>query len=417
MHLLSFMKCLWLTLADPDPPENGQYLYSGGLIRAIAAAGSDLHVVGLARHGGAHRAGGYAEGIRWSLAKHRTCSEWASLFSAMPQIVIRTRTPEMRTIIRDLLEREQWDGILFDSISVGWALSSVLARFRSTTRHPRVVYLSHNHEENVARRIARDERDFLRGMVRRFDALKVARVERTLMRHADFITSNSPEDCRQFRMAWPNKRIDFLPPGYRGPRLVAREITHRIPRRAIIVGSFDWVPKRASLENFLRIADPLFARAGVELCIVGSAENSYLERMRKTVIATTFTGRVDDIHPHMAQSRVAVVPDQLGGFKLKALDYVFNRLPILAINGSVPGMPLRHEESILLYADHRTLAHGILQVIDDFETLNRMQNSAYSACHDKFDWNAIGRRLISAMHLVEDFQPLNGTTAPLPTTI
>ena len=26
------MRCLWLTLADPTPAHNGQFLYSGGLI-------------------------------------------------------------------------------------------------------------------------------------------------------------------------------------------------------------------------------------------------------------------------------------------------------------------------------------------------------------------------------------------------
>ena len=34
------MRCLWLTLADPEPQHNGQYVYSGGLIDSVAATGS-----------------------------------------------------------------------------------------------------------------------------------------------------------------------------------------------------------------------------------------------------------------------------------------------------------------------------------------------------------------------------------------
>ena len=34
------MRCLWVTAADPEPRHNGQYVYSGGLIDSLAAAGS-----------------------------------------------------------------------------------------------------------------------------------------------------------------------------------------------------------------------------------------------------------------------------------------------------------------------------------------------------------------------------------------
>ena len=43
------MRCLWLTLADPEPRHNGQYVYSGGLIDSVAAAGSEIEVLGLRR--------------------------------------------------------------------------------------------------------------------------------------------------------------------------------------------------------------------------------------------------------------------------------------------------------------------------------------------------------------------------------
>jgi polysaccharide biosynthesis protein PslH len=408
------MKCLWLTLADPEPPENGQYLYSGGLIEAVASAGIELDVVGLSRPGAGGRDSKRTAHTRWWLAKHRVESKRAALFSGLPQVVLRTKTLEMQRIVRELLARELWDAIVFDSIAVGWALSMVRAVFRADARRPRLIYLSHNHEENVARHIADSERAPLKRKIKQLDALKVARLERRLVRNADIITSNSPPDCEQFRKRWPGKPISFLPPGYRGLRVVERQITSDVPRRAIIVGSFDWLPKRVSLEAFLRVADPLFAQSGIELHIVGSAEESYLRRLRQTVVATTLTGRVDDIGPHMAEARLALVPDRLGGFKLKALDYVFNRLPVLAIDGSVPGMPLRSEESILLCGDHPTLADRVVKIIDDVATLNRIQNAAYSACRDEFDWTAIARRLISAMSFLE--APEERVGLPLPTT-
>jgi hypothetical protein len=33
-------------MADPEPRHNGQYVYSGGLIDSVAAAGGDVEVLG-----------------------------------------------------------------------------------------------------------------------------------------------------------------------------------------------------------------------------------------------------------------------------------------------------------------------------------------------------------------------------------
>jgi glycosyltransferase involved in cell wall biosynthesis len=130
---------------------------------------------------------------------------------------------------------------------------------------------------------------------------------------------------------------------------------------------------------------------------VGRAEDELLNRLRTRFPSTTFTGRVPEVVSHIASARIALVPDTLGGFKLKALDYVFNRLPILAIDGSVPGTPLVPGKSILLYPDHATLARGVLEVIDDFSRLNALQEHAYMACHKAFDSATLAQRLIAAV--------------------
>lgn len=397
------MKCLWITLADPDPPRNGQFLYSRVLIHGLSSAGVDVHVVGLARPRGIHKNGQYAEGVHWWLAEHRwsadhqASSRWISLLSRLPQISAQTFTPPMRCLIAERLKDGPWDAIVFDSICAGWALSMVLSHYARAATRPKLVYLAHNHEESVARAIAKTARLGPKRWIRELDALKVARLERWLVRATDVVTSNSPDDCEKFRPRRVDRRIEFLPPAYTGRRVARRKITADVPRRAIIVGSFDWIAKRVSLEKFLKAADPLFARAGIELFVVGSAEESFLNRIRSEVTAARVTGRVEDIGHYMDHARLALVPDLLGGFKLKALDYAFNRLPMLAMAGAVPGMPLVPNESILLFQSHQALAEGVIGVIDDFALLNKIQNQAYTACGVQFDGDVIGRRLARLM--------------------
>lgn len=390
------MKWLWLTLADPDPAENGQLLYSRGIIQALARAGVELDVIGLARPGGHHVDGEQTGTTHWWLAPHEPPSRWSALASELPAVGRRNFTPAMRDLIAGFIEQYGWDAIVFDSIATGWALGALLRRYHGAACPP-LVYIAHNHEESVAEAITNAERNPVKRQLKRRDARKVLTLERSLCDAVDLIASNAFEDGAKFLARRPDKRVLFLPPSYDGPHVATRTIGATLPRRAVIVGTFDWLPKRTSLERFLTHADALFAANGIELHVVGRAEDDLLNRLRARFPATKFTGRVPEVTSHIASARLALVPDTLGGFKLKALDYVFNRLPILAIDGSVPGTPLVPGKSILLYPDHATLARGVLEVIDDFSRLNGLQEHAYAVCRNAFDSAALAQRLIDAV--------------------
>jgi glycosyltransferase involved in cell wall biosynthesis len=392
------MRCLWLTLADPDPPHNGQYVYSGGLIEAFAQAGAQVTVLGLSRPESMRCDGERSGGVLWRLSEHQPLSHWSSLLSSLPNIANRCRALEMRETLDELLWRGAWDVVVFDGLSAGWALRSVLKRHPRSRKRPRLVYISHNHEESLRARLAANQPHFLKRQALRLDAAKVALLERALVEAVDLVTAITPEDGEAYRRNWPMRRIEVLTPGYRGRRIAAREITGALPRRAVVVGSFDWVAKRMNLEEFVRAADPIFAARGIELQVVGSGDASFFERLRRQVAATRFTGTVDNVAEFLDSARVAIVPERNGGgFKLKVLEYVFNRMPILALQGSIAGVPLRQEESVLLYSSQETLAAGVARTIDDIARLNRMQDAAFSACRGAFDWASRGRQLVSAV--------------------
>ncbi len=62
-----------------------------------------------------------------------------------------------------------------------------------------------------------------------------------------------------------------------------------------------------------------------------------------------------------------------GGFKLKTLDYVFHRVPMLVQAGSVKGLPISNGAGLLEFGDVDALVDGALGVLDDFDTLNALQ--------------------------------------------
>lgn len=395
------MRCLWLTLADPEPRHNGQYVYSGGLIDSVAATGSEIEVLGLRRPESSRSNGSSDEHVVWWLPSDPLDplqSRWGSLASWLPHIAYRGCTARMRRVLNDLLKRDGWDGIVFDGISVGWALEAVKEHYAGRVDRPRLIYVSHNHEESLRIQVAENQRPFLKRQAVRLDAAKVSRLERELVDSVDFVTAITPEDLQLYRRRRHDKPMGVVTPGYRGRRLLERRISADLPRRAVIVGSYDWIAKRMNLEEFVDVADPLFAQHGAELQAVGSAEEPFLERLRRKTSATCFTGTVPDVTRYMDDARIAIVPERNGGgFKLKVLEYVFNRIPVFALSGSFAGVPLIHDDSVMLFPDHVALARGVLEAIDDVDRLNRLQERAYAACRDRFDWASRGRQILSAI--------------------
>lgn len=391
-QLGGIMDCLWITLADPDPATNGQLIYSQGLIQAAHAAGASLCVLGLSRTEKSTTPSDTHD-LAWRLVKEEKLSRWQRLLVDKPDVATRGISRPMSQALNQALEARAWDAVVFDSICAGWAFDAVRRHGARSVRPPRVVYLAHNHEVTAAQRIA-DESRGIRRIAKKIDFLKTRRLEQSLIALSDLVTSNTPEDCRRFVADADGTPVAFLPPGYGGHRVAVRTIDASIPRRAVVVGSFNWPPKRVALERFLAVAAAPLAKAGVELQFVGETDPEYLAGVRLRYPSVSFVGRVDNVPPYMADARLALVIDLLGGFKLKGLDYVFNRIPILSMRVALPGMPLKDGQSIGLFDSHEALAADVLRLIDDFDTLNQRQIAAYDACAARFDWDRIGQHLL-----------------------
>jgi hypothetical protein len=114
--------------------------------------------------------------------------------------------------------------------------------------------------------------------------------------------------------------------------------------------------------------------------------------------ATRFLGFVEDLEPIFRSVRIGIVAERTGGgFKLKTLNFIFDRVPIAAVKGSIAGLPLTPGLDYLSFESVRELAHGVAGVIDDIQRLNSLQQAAYEKCNTGFDWSDRGRTLYNAI--------------------
>jgi hypothetical protein len=65
--------------------------------------------------------------------------------------------------------------------------------------------------------------------------------------------------------------------------------------------------------------------------------------------------------------------------------------------GSVSGLPLRDRQGMLEFSGLEALVDGAIGVLDDIETLNRLQDEAYAKCDAAFAWSQRGAQLRDAI--------------------
>jgi polysaccharide biosynthesis protein PslH len=196
-------------------------------------------------------------------------------------------------------------------------------------------------------------------------------------------------------------KIVLLTPGYAGRHVACRKIDDSTPHRALLLSSAIWLAKQMNLMEFIAAADELFYQRQIELWLVGNVPDHL--QAKNQFRATRFLGFVKDLEPIFRSVRIGIVAERTGGgFKLKTLDYIFNRVPIAAIRGSIAGLPLIAGLHYLCFESMLELARGVAVAIDDIERLNSLHQAAYEKCKNGFDWSDRGRTLYDAIWRARD---------------
>lgn len=377
-------RILFLTKVYPYPPATaGDAVYARGVVEALSRT---CRVTVLCADGGAPR--GDAPVINWHVVGPQRTGRAGSVLSRWPLIAWKGATPDYAVALEQLLKQE-WDAIVLDNLGTAHALPQV-ERYRQ--RHPgvRLVYVSHEYE--YATRSAKYgsyRMNPAKRLMAQLDLEKVRRCEAALIKRSDIVTLINMADLEPFRAIASERKYLPLIPGYEGPIVRARKITANTPRRLLLLGGRRSEQKRQILLDWMEVSYGRLVDAGVETVIVGDMEDSLRERLRESYPKARVLGFVEDLGKLIASARLGVVADTVGGgFKMRLLSHVFERLPIVGLSGAVSGLPTAQGSGYLGAETLRDLVDLVCEVIDDTDRLNRLHDTAFADCASAFSWES-----------------------------
>lgn len=392
------LRILLLTHGTPFPVRSGGQMYTANVIQNLTSREDiDLTVIAVRTDDAAPQP---PSGATWHMFRPpRDRGTIRGLLGRYPRSVAATMSRGYRDTVRRLLQEATWDAVIIDYIAIGWALNDV--RRLCTAPDTQIVYLSHNVETTLRMRIAKGYTGPapLRWLAIR-DARKAGRLEAEIVRSSTLVTAETHEDAGEFRNLFHHKRIHLFSPGYDGHISESRAVSLSDSHRTVaVIGSRNATMKRLVLDELLQVTATNLAKSKVGIVVAGDCPKDYLTAKAAEYPGVQFHGFVEDIASLLSTVRLGVITDPIGGgFKHRVLTLVFNRVPIVATRDAMAGLPLTPDVHYVEVSGNEEVCGRVSDVIDDIALLNSMQDRAFYACREDFDWSASTDSFVAALN-------------------
>ncbi len=368
-------RVLWLSGEFLLPADSGLYRYSVDVMNTLGEMGYEITAIGR------HRSDAPAEQkTGWILLPHRDPPMWKKMANRYPAKVIETWDRDYAEAVTAALEDIAPDVVLFDHLRAGAAQDVINSRTPS-------IYLSQN-DETLVREKMIPAATGIRKAALRIDLEKIRRFEDRLLRDCAGVSAISTADIDSFASRHPTARIVHTPPIYRGTRLERRTITPDTPRRVAMISTLYW---GAKIDNMTMALDGLrpLSEHDIEIVVFTGGYHPPAQ-IARNYPNVTFQGYVDDFEAALGDCRIGIIYEPVGGgFKMKALDFIYHRVPLVTGHTSAAGLPLTPGQSVHYVKSEHELADTITELIDDLDHLNTMHDNAYQQCRDLFTTTSV----------------------------
>lgn len=304
------------------------------------------------------------------------------LFDPLPVNVVADRHEAALATVRHELNAHRFDLVVFDFVHAAVLMPPALDM-------PSLCF-THNVETEIFARHAQQTRQPLMRRVWASQAAKMERYERDVLRRFDTVVAVSERDAAAFRERFGLDSVGVIPTGvdldffsWAEPPVPSASHAPTV----VFVGSMDWAANIDGVEFFI---DEVWPRVLAKLpqarfVVVGrNPSAAVVERARKTT-NVEFTGRVDDVRPHVHRAQAFVIPLRVGsGTRIKAFEAMAMGCPVVSTAIGVEGLDVVDETHYLCRDGAAEQATAVLQLLTDAPLRRRLSQEARACVEARF---------------------------------
>lgn len=171
-------------------------------------------------------------------------------------------------------------------------------------------------------------------------------------------------------------------------------------RNLLFLGKMSYSPNAVAVELLINKIYPRLRQIypDCRLLLVGRLPNQGMLEAAQRDSGIIVSGKVSDVRPYLAAASVMAVPLQhAGGTRLKILEAFAAGCPVVSTDKGAEGLKVTDGEHLLLRNEIEEVVEGVVQIWSEPTLGQKLANSAYELVKAEYSWEAIGRRVESAI--------------------
>ena len=301
-----------------------------------------------------------------------------------PYAVAKFTDPRVVQTLRDWLSGDRFDIAVCDFLCVSM-------NFPNQLPLPCVLF-QHNVESSLWRRMANTERNPLRKLSYKIEAVKMERYERATLRRFHHIIAVSETDRQQMLAMDPSCPITVVPTGVDTEKYQVFPSVSGDPPRVVFTGSMDWKPNIDAVEWFCRDIWSAIVRQfpQAKFQIVGRDPHARVKQLASSTVEVT--GTVPSVADYLRDAAVVIVPLRIGGgTRLKIFEAMAMGKALVSTTIGAEGLNVTSGENCILEDDPGRFGDSILMLLRDVP-LRRRYEKAAAALAARYDWSNIAQQ-------------------------
>ena len=304
--------------------------------------------------------------------------------SLTPRAYIDTYSPEMAQRIKETIAIQKPDLVIASQL--GTALYRQIFKMQPALFEEVEIGIPYDHYKNT--------QSFIRRFRNRLAWMKHRRYLANLLLSYQACTVVSDREKQLLLSIAPNNTVTEIIPncininGYQAIKQIPQSDT------LIFTGSFSYYPNYEAIVWFIEKVFPQIQDycPGIKLMITGNHGGRPIPPSSNV----TLTGYMEDIRPLIAGSTVSVVPIiSGGGTRLKILEAMALRTPVVTTRKGAEGLDVKHGLNILIADTPDEFAENINKLLNDPDMQQKLANNAYQLVQEKYEWSIVMPKFIN----------------------
>ncbi|MHB1415269.1 MAG: glycosyltransferase [Chloroflexota bacterium] len=389
------MRILFLSGWFPYPPSNGSKLRILSLLRGLATRHEVTLLTFADQTGAAPDVPELRSLCREVAVVPQRAFNPASLkarlgfFSPLPRSVVDTYSPEMEQRILETIAQRHFDLVIASQIA--------------TAHYGRLAHEAPALLEEVEIGVLHGQYAQPSSAWKRFrNGLTWAKHRRYLAsllpRYAGCTVVSERERALLSRAVPDYRSVDVIPNCVNVADYASIDVTPR-QNTLVFTGSFRYAANYEAMVWFLDQVYPQVRRTCPEVHLTVTGDHAGLPLPDDE--GYDLTGVVDDVRPVIAGASASLAPIlDGGGTRLKILEAMALRTPVVATSKGAEGLDVQDGEHLLIADTPADFASAVIRVLKDARLRERLAENAYQLVRAKYDWATVMPRFLDLVERV-----------------